>query len=220
MALVIPHPPDDVAGEFAAALPGFLGGEDGGGAIHEGYAGSPPQIPTWEEVSASGPLVHDPQQVFVLGLGAAMHRDIDAAGPAGWRLFAGNRQYKTVLGRMTRRRDLPGWKLAALHYGDPGAGRDRVWELLEASNQIPELPEIRSADYELRVLAVPALNLEAFWLHALSTSYAGLVAPFPAAPNQPVPELNTARVYSMHEFLTKIAPLAERRNQSHPKSGS
>ncbi len=221
MALVIPHPPADVMTEFSVALPAFLGGVGERPTI-ETYAGSAPAVPTWVDVrSPDGTTLTDsPQQVFVLGLGAAAYQDIGAAEPAGWRLFAGNQRFKTVLGRITQRRDSTEWKLAATYYGDARSGRDRVSDLLEATHLLSQLPEVQNADYEVRVLAVPGLNLETFWLQSLTEGSADLVIPFPAQPNQPIRELNTAPAYPMAEFLARIAPLAKRRHKAHALAGS
>lgn len=223
MSLLKPTPPEDVTAAFSSGLAEFLAGPSYGTAgklVREGYAGAAPKIPTSADISAGGvPLIHDPQQMFALGLSAAAQQAISSAAPAGWRLFAGDRQYFTVMGTVTQKPNTTTWNLSAAFYGDPVSRRDRVWDLVQASNGLAALPEVRNTDYELRILAAPGLNLEAFWLVA-KTAGSDLVVPFPAAPNQPIRELNTAPVYSMAQFLATIAPLAQRRASAPALTGS
>jgi len=226
MAIVKPSPPANVTAICSVDLPSFLSGPGFGSAgqlIAAKYAGNTPRIPSSADLSSIGgiPVLREPQQVFVLGLGDAANQAIGSAVPAGWRLFAGNQKYKIVMGRVKQATSATtGWKLTATYHGDPVTNRDRVWDVLEASNQLLLLPEVQTADYELRVLTLPGLNLETFWLVAQAAGASDLVVPFPAAPNQPIRELNTAVSYSMADFLLRIAPLAHLHYSARPLFGS
>jgi hypothetical protein len=132
------------------------------------------------------------------------------------------RQFFCVMGGVAKRPHALAWKLTAAFYGDPVASRDRVWEVLQASNALDGLPKIQTATYELRVPAIPRLNLETFWLVLVNATAGGsdLVVPFPAAPEQAIQALNTAMAYPMNEFLNLIAPMLKRVASAHPPSGS
>jgi len=208
MPIIRPAPPAGVAAEFSANLPMFVSGVTPVPAfpIHrQGALGRLPVIPTLAQVS-NNPL-HDPQQVFVLDLSTP---HIGPPKPAYWRVFAGTDQYSSIMGRMTQRDPSQPWKLTAAYYGDRTANRDRVWEILEATAALASLPQVQTGTYELRVLAVAMLNLEAFWLAHQGGPGSDLVVPFPVAPNQPIAVLNTAPCYPMSAFLAHIIPLAHR----------
>jgi len=222
MPLLIPSAPPGVMTAFTDGLPMFLSGPNyglGGNLVASGYIRSAPVIPSLPDVStAAGPDVHDPQEVFVLNLTAA--GTFGAPVSTYWRVFAGTRQFSTVMGRVTQRPPTNPWKMTSAYYGDPVAGRDRVWAACQILDDIRLLPEVRAEDYNLRVLKVPMLNLESFWLVHTVAGLSDLVVPFPAAPNQSIPALNTAFVYSMGGFLSRILPLAKRLLITPPYSGA
>ena len=217
MPIVGPTPPAGVTNEFSTNLPTFLSGLAPTPAFpikQQGALGRAPLVPSFGEVSAD-PL-HDPQPVYVLDL----RTPTLPQQPAFWRLFAGTEQYSSVMGRMTQKNAADPWKMTAAYYGDRTANRDRVWSILQATAALTSLPEVQSHDYELRVLAVPAINLEAFWLVRQGGGGPDLVVPFPETPNQPIPALNTARSYSMETFLQHIIPLAHHTAAAaHPHTG-
>jgi hypothetical protein len=225
MSLVNPTPPPAVAEAFSAGLPDFLSGPSFGpaGALtRQKFAGSAPSLPSPADISPDGILRnHDPQPVFILGLNDVVENNgIGAAKAAGWRFFAGDAKFKTVMGRVTRRPPSLQWSLTAAYYGEPVADRDRVWDVLQASHSLVELPEVQTGTFELRILAIPGLNLEVFWLMAHSAGSSDLAVPFPAPPKQPIPELNDSVVLPMTSFLTKIAPLAQFRSSAPDLFGS
>ena len=228
--LIKPVPPAACQAAFLSALPAFLG--DAPYTSQSFVSGTTPNIPTSSDIgygdtgapgaggfpsipgavapapadgpAASGPTLL-PQQVFTLDLKAAATNtgSIDP-NPAGWRFFAGTEVNKTVLGRVSRHGNSQVWKLTSLFYGD------RVWDAYTASLALDSAPpaQVATADYELRLLALPGFNLEAFWLEAKTPGSVDLVLPFPAKPNQLIEALNGSAVYRMPDFLDAIRPVA------------
>lgn len=213
MPLITPTLPAEVTAAFTDGLPKFLAG----GQTNIRSVGAPPDIPSLQDVGApdGGPAVHDPQACFTLGLQAAVGGDLTASNSVGWRLFAGEQQFRTVLGRVVSN-DLAGWRLTAVFYDQPTAGWTRVWDLLTASHNLANLPEVQAADYELRILSIPALNQESFWLVG-KTPGSDLVVP--AAPNQLIRDLARAATITAADFLTAIAPLARERLRAPALAG-
>lgn len=204
MALFNPPPPPAVTSAFARDIDAYLSPPPGTKAR---YVGPPPPIPSSTDVGGF-PAFSNPysQVVFLLGLkDVAANTGVSAAVPAGWRLFAGLVLNKTIFGRMAPRPVAGGWKLTAVYYGG------RVWTALQESRALDSLPQIQANSYNLRVLAIPGLNLEAFWLVATNVGVSDLVIPFPVKPNQPIPPLNTEPVYPLPNFLAAIRPLAIQR---------
>jgi len=70
------------------------------------------------------------------------------------------------------------------------------------------LPDVANNDYELRVLAIPGLNLEVFWLAAQKTGPSDLIVPFPSASAQIITVLRSQTPYKLTTFLALIKPLA------------
>ncbi|MBS1859515.1 MAG: hypothetical protein JST11_29340 [Acidobacteria bacterium] len=202
MPLLKPTLPAGIAEAFSKALPAFLSAPRET-SISEKYVGEAPSLPTADDLDSRAILHAEAQEIFVLALtDAANAADIGKAVPAGWRLLAGDSAGKAVLGRVSRRGRPERWKLTATHYGG------RVWQARQASSALDALREVREADYELRVLAVPGLNLEVFWLVARTPGSGDLVVPFPAKPDQPIGALNENPVYRLPDFLAIIRPLA------------
>ena len=217
MPIVRPTPPPGVAAEFTANLQMFVSGVTPTPAFpikQQGALGRLPEIPSFANVS-NNPL-HDPEQVFILDLSKP---NIGPPQPAYWRVFAGTEQYSAIMGRMVQRNPADPWKMTAAYYGDRVANRDRVWELLQATAALNGLMQVQTSIYELRILAVPMLNLETFWLVHQAGPGTDLVVPFPAAPNQPIAVLNTAQAYPMAAFLAHIIPLAHRTTAAPPYAG-
>jgi hypothetical protein len=204
MALLRPPAPPECEAAFMRSLPDFLSQPSERCGPTENYVGSPPAVPTLDDVlgPARG-LQFDAQQVFVLALrDAATDAGAHAATPAGWQFFAGEARGAMVLGKLSPS-PREGCKLKAAYYGD------RAWDALQASKKLDSLPQVLKADYELRVLAVPGLTLETFWLVAGTKGFEDLVVPF-----SPIPEMGAdgtdreEKVYTMARFLALIRPLA------------
>jgi hypothetical protein len=213
VALLKPTPPPEVTTAFEDGLITLLDGPNHGSAgqiTDQYYVGGPPAIPSQADVGfvpGGPPPGHDPQQVFVLGLSdLATQPGTAAARQDGWRLFAGNSQGKTCLGRVVQ---LPtgGWKLTSCFWGD------RVWFALLASQALGTLAAVLPADYELRVLRIPGLNLEAFWLVAQPPGFGDLIVPFQAN----IPGLTKSGTIAIADFLSTIGPMVKQR-MSSPQS--
>ena len=223
MALLTPTPPQAVSeafrdglrtlfGELLTVLKNLNPGDVGAilnQTLNKHFLGGPPEIPSLADLGLLGEalLDHNQQQVFTLGLSDLASEDSPRL--IGWRLFAGNNQGKTVLGHIIQPA-AGGWKLTGCFY------RDRVWDVLQASLALGSLPAVQQGDYELRLLTIPGLNLEAFWLVAKQPDQSDLVVPFPAAPNQPISGLNTAGTFTMANFQSIVSPLAKQRTSSPP----
>jgi hypothetical protein len=196
MALITPTPPPACAKAFSAGLPMFLYGAPG--VVTKKYLGSPPQIPTPSQVGVE----QRSEQVFLLSLNeAAYHTGSINPPSAGWRFFAGNQQNETVLGRMIQVPPSQTWKLISVFYGES------VYQALRASLHLGALAQVAQENYELRMLAVPGLNLEAYWLVAQKAGTPDLVIPYPEGSNQLIKVLSGGP-YKMVTFLALIRPLA------------
>jgi hypothetical protein len=85
---------------------------------------------------------------------------------------------------------------------------ERVVQALSASDKLGKLPQVAAADYQARLLAIPGLNLEAFWLVPRKAGSADLIVPFPAGQEQLIPALRSSNPYNLTTFLGLIRPLA------------
>jgi hypothetical protein len=196
--LIQPVPPQACATAFATQLPMFLLGAPG--LTKQSYLGGKVAIPSLSQLGTAPPV---PQQVFQLGLNAAANNSGTINPPSvGWRFLAGHGPGESVLGRMVQNPSSKAWKLTGVFFGE------RVWEAYVASQGLGSLPTVATDDYELRVLAIPALNLEAFWLVAQTAGSVDLIIPFPAQSLQLIPTLRAPNPYKMVTFLALIRPLA------------
>lgn len=201
MPLVTPEPPPEVLEAFITGLPAFVDKSVGDPVKYATHVGEPPEIPTLAELGPNP--ARAAQQVFLLGLhDAAGVRGAERAVPIGWRFFAGHSQQAALLGRVSRRDPTTPWKMASAHYGHG------VWAALHESFALRELPQVKADDYQLRVLTIPALYVEAFWLVAQDRKNTDLIVPFPASPHQPIRELNEHLVFTLPDFLATICTLA------------
>ena len=129
-------------------------------------------------------------------------------------------------GKLPTENDYVGWKyltplspdigLATLLNQGPGAdavfagisyGRQAA-QALQILPQLETLPGIAAWTYELRMLNVPALLTEAFWLKAAPPGTDYVVAYDSKAPN-----LQVRYAYTMAQFLEILKPLAASRLQ-------
>lgn len=218
MAIKKPTPPPDVVDAFLRQLPQFVW--QAAETVFQRYVGEP-KVPLLQELGQleDPNLIHDPQPLFLLGLREiAENAGVKAVKPAGWRFFAGRREGAILMGKLSRRIPSEGWKLTAGNYGD------RTWEVYQATTALEHLPQVKEADYDLRVLVIPGLNLEGFWLVApppkLGTpALPDLVVPFPALADQPIEKLHRDPVYTLDTFLATIRPLARLRLTTEAKYG-
>jgi hypothetical protein len=151
-------------------------------------------------------------QVFVLGVDDVIGGvDLSAAKQGGWRFFAGDAPGKTVLGTVSQRSSGP-WKLNAVYYGD------RAYQLLKASKDLDSLPHVQGQNYNLQMLALPALNLDAFWLVAQPPDpRKDLLVLFRASGEKPIQGLDVP--VSVPDFLAALRPLARRVKPATARTG-
>jgi hypothetical protein len=194
--LITPVPPPACATAFSTGLPMFLSGAPG--IVKQNYLGVKPGIPTLAQVSGGAPVA---QQVFLLSLNAAANNTGTINPPSdGWRFLTGHGVSETVLGRVVQVPPSNTWKLTGVFYGE------RVSEALVATRHLVNLPEVATNNYELRLLAVPGLNLEAFWLVAQNAGSVDLIIPF--SQDQHVIPTPPTSPYRIVTFLALIRPLA------------
>jgi hypothetical protein len=83
---------------------------------------------------------------------------------------------------------------------------------------LENLPDLHGRSYDPRLLRIPGLYIEAFWLKPLSPGdETDLVVPY----HTPLKDLDPAKPYPIKDFLDRIRPLAEQAlavNDS-PKAG-
>ena len=111
--------------------------------------------------NATGDLqLTEPHQVFTLGLSDLVNgKGLDAAKPTGWRYFV--QQGDNVL--------------ASAQSGIAGSSGEHVFSAFSESRFVAssadairaakEFPEVKQGGFELRLLSVPGLYVEALWLH-------------------------------------------------------
>jgi hypothetical protein len=172
--------------------------------------GTTPYIPAPDQV---GPA-HNSQQIFLLTLNQAVSNTGPINPPSvGWRFFAGTSPNDTVLVRTIQVSPSNAWKLAGVFYGA------RVYQALALSMHLEAFAQAANEEYELRLLALPGLNLEAFWLAARTAGTPDLIAPFPQKTGQLIQVLQ-GDFYPMASFLALIRPLAAGLLAMAPKAGA
>jgi hypothetical protein len=172
-------------------------------------------LPSPSDIRPGAILTTYSQQVYSLSLASVIaNTGLSAAAPAGWRVYAGNAANRTVFGSVLPRPGLTPWRLVSIFYGP------RAWDGYQASQALGTLAQVQTDDYALRVVGIPALNLEIFWLASQNPAIEDFVVPYPASPNQPINVLNTAPWYTAATFLAIIRPLAIQRAAAPPGYGS
>src|SRR6267142_3745314 len=149
-------------------------------------------------------LVKDAQavlRVFSLGLKsvATGGKGIADAKPVGWRVMVGGDSGQAVIAHVHEALgDVPP-RMTGLSRGPEIGTAIRVADLLN------KLQEAQDQPYEARVLRVPGVPIEVFWLKPASGN--GWVVPFLTLTGG----LEVAGVYTMDDFLRTIEPLANKR---------
>jgi hypothetical protein len=139
-----------------------------------------------------------PHPVFVVGLtDVAQGRLLGAARQETWRylLLRGPR----AVGSVTLRR-LPDTEELVFSHVTRGRYVDSTVQAIDAAERAPQ---VAGAEYELRLLDVPALQLRAIWLHGEG---ADLLVPLAPAPGP----LESNRVCSEDEVLAAVQDRAIR----------
>ena len=146
------------------------------------------------------PGPHRLQWLYTLELDDLVNgRGVRNATLVGWRFLAGTKEGPAVAADVT----IPpegGPALTSL-----SSGRT-IAEALGATDLLTVLSLVLFQDYELRVLRIPGLLTEAFWLKS-KTSAVDLVVPFDTL----VEDLVPTRAYPMDVFLNILRPLAVQR---------
>lgn len=139
-----------------------------------------------------------PHPVFVAGLSdLAEGRLLRAARQQTWRYLL-LRGKKAVASATLRQ--VP--ETGGMVFSHVTRGR-YVNSTVQAIEAAERAPEVAAADFELRLLDVPALQLRAIWLHADGTD---LLVPLAPAPGS----LEPNRVYSEEELLSAMHDRASR----------
>lgn len=135
-----------------------------------------------------------PHQIFTMGLedvtsGAGLER----ARPVGWRFLIEKDGHAVASAETTAGAD-GSHEVSHFNEGPFEAATDNTVKALR------NLPELRAADYELRLLRIPALYMVALWLHTTASDLLVPLAPSPIGKEgKPIPAL---------EFFAELSQLA------------
>ena len=147
-----------------------------------------------------------PHTLQIYNLGA---RDVLAKADPGvtaklvsWRYFAGGDNETTTVAGDVDASSTP--QVTSLSYGAS------AWTALKAAEALENLPDFSgpAASYEPRLLRIPGLLTEAFWLKSLSQS-AGREADWVVPYRTPIKDLDQAKPYPIKDFLQMLYPLAQ-----------
>jgi hypothetical protein len=161
----------------------------------------PLPLPTAADTAAA-PYLSYP--VYALSLSdAASAAGLSAAVPAGWRFFAGREPGKILLGRVSNFNSAGLWKMTGAHYGP------RVYDAYKAVQALEQLRQVAERDYEPRILNVPALNIEVWWLFWKGNGEdQSLIVPFPLTARQASAAPPPEGAHTAAEFAAMIRPKA------------
>lgn len=140
------------------------------------------------------------QKVYVLGL-----QQIVAGDPFGEQNFTGWRYLTDIApdlaaaGEVSQTTDDQTPSFSGLSYGP------RLAKAVRASGTIETLDGVPAGNYELSLLRIPGLLIDAFWLRSSNTGN-DLVVPYDTLTKG----LQEMYVYRMDEFLNIVRPLAEK----------
>jgi hypothetical protein len=133
------------------------------------------------------------QWTLTLGLEELAKANTQLLGaPVGWRYLIGNRNGQALAANIDADN-----KLVDLFRGPA------VTAALNAARELKTLPEAADGKYQIRLLTIPGLLTEAFWLKS-QDSKPDLIVPFSTAQ-----ELRLGHPYPVEKFLKIMQPLAE-----------
>ena len=139
--------------------------------------------------------------IFTLGLRDIMNgAGLREAKAAGWRFLAGNLSGEVVAADIIQ--PLPGTaqngaaKMTSLSH-DPV-----IADAIRAVNEVETLPEVQNRNYELQVLRIPGLLIEAFWLKSHDAG-GDLIVPVLTRAR----ELSRMKAYPVADFLNIVRPM-------------
>lgn len=158
------------------------------------------------------PEQHNMQVIYALGLQDLLSTGLKNARKVGWRFLAGSALRQAVAANLAQSGEEPP-QMTALTRGP------EIASAIRAAQRVRDFPLAKDPqyEYELRVLKIPGVLLEVFWLKAKSGS--DLVVPYFA---QFCDKLNVMRVLQADEFLDVVRPLVQKRllNSQRTETGS
>src|SRR2546429_2368554 len=180
MALIKPAASDEVRRALIAAIADFVEPDDPlGPALHKAELG-----------------LH----IFTLGLSNIANQEGFAdAKSAGWRFLAGSSVGEAIAGDVMEIPPGTAPRMTSVSH-DPLVGR-----AIQAVHELESLPEVHDQDYELNVVRIPGLLIEAFWLKSRGKG-PDLVIPVLTRETG----LKRMKPYPMEQFLTEVEPLVEK----------
>lgn len=198
MALKLATPPATALPAVTSALDRLAGrtvNSLGGG----GAAIGPRSLAVAERNAMTSSVPHPVYQLTLADL--AEGRGLDAARRVGWRYLLEDGSHQVLGFAETSDEAADGVQLRALNTGRFGqATRDAV----EAAEH---LGFVARDDFEVRVLRVPALSLNALWLAGDRDTVEDALVPLSPTPAEILPGAPTRAA----ELLDKLRPLARRR---------
>lgn len=217
MPLRIHHPPKEAVAAFFDRLEEFLAAEETDSVLHECHAGAKPPIPSAAHLGLKRDRGNEDRPalalpVFSLSLQQASGRGAFSPTHAGWSFFVAGEEHKTIAGRVVHKQH--GWKLISVNYREP-----LVEQTLRRALDLIESPpaETRDRDYDLRLLEIPAVNANLYWLATRQKS-AGLILSAPGAVTESIFN-EFARPLELPSLLAHARRLASTVINMGPTSG-
>ena len=168
-----------------------------------------PSPKTTDTIMKALASIVEPQTVYVLGL----QQIIEGTPPgeqnfAGWRYLTDIAPDLAVAGYISQQDGAP--TFAGIAYGR------QLADAVRASEEVETRPEVAGATYELRLLGVPGLLVDAYWLHWANDrgSDKDFIFPYGTISSG----LDSTKLYRMTEFLDAIRDLAKERNYPLPEA--
>jgi hypothetical protein len=168
----------------------------------EDFAG--PSDPSLNTLLYVHPEQHNMQVIYALGLQDLMASGFKNARKVAWRFLASSALRQAVAANLAQVGD-EAPQMTALTRGA------EIASAIRAAQRVREFPPAKDPqyEYELRVLKIPGVLLEVFWLKAKTGS--DLVVPYFALFCD---KLNVMRVLQVDEFLDIVKPLVQKRLQN------
>lgn len=160
-----------------------------------------PSDPSLNTLLYVHPEQHNMQVIYALGLQDLMKCGLSKARKVGWRFLACSALRQAVAANLAQVDDEPP-QMTALTRGT------EIASAIRAAQRVREFAPAKDTqnEYELRVLKIPGLLIEVFWLKARNGN--DLVVPYFALFCD---QLNVMRVLQLDEFLNIVKPLAQKR---------
>jgi len=179
MAVITPNASDQIKRALAAGLLGFTS----------------PNDPLANDLKTGRLGLH----IFTLGL-RDIANGLESVKPAGWRFLAGHPPGEVLAADVTEA--IPGSGTNAVPKMTSLSHDSLIGGAIRAIHEVETLPELQGHNYELRVLRIPGLLIEAFWLKSLDGGD-DLVVPVLTRGA----ELKAMRAYPIAQFLEIARPM-------------